>query len=141
MSTGELETFLGSTLPDQIRAERALHNGDLIPRLSTWSHNDPLTLFGAGVPFCSGWTDVRAVFVWLATTFVKCDDYEFELIAGDTDGDLAYTVGIERYGATTSSGATVQNTLRVTHVYRREAEGWKIVHRHGDHMPDDVSRH
>jgi ketosteroid isomerase-like protein len=141
MSTAELETFLGSTLPDQIRAERALHNGDLTPRLSTWSHRDPLTLFGAGVPIRSGWTDVRAVFDWLATTFTACDEYDFELIAGDADGDLAYTVGIERYRATTSSGVIVENTLRVTHVYRREPQGWKIVHRHGDHMPDDVSRH
>lgn len=141
MSTAELETFLGSTLPDQIRAERALHNGDLTPRLSTWSHHDPLTLFGAGVPFRSGWTDVRAVFDWLATTFTACDEYDFELIAGDADGDLAYTVGIERYRATTASGVIVENALRVTHVYRREPEGWKIVHRHGDHMPEDVSRH
>jgi ketosteroid isomerase-like protein len=141
MSTAERETFLGSTLPDQIQAERALHNGDLIPRLSTWSHRDPLTLFGAGVPFRSGWTDVRAVFDWLATTFIACDEYDFELIAGDADGDLAYTVGIERYRATTSSGVIVENALRVTHVYRREPEGWKIVHRHGDHMPDDISRH
>ena len=141
MSTAELETFLGSTLPDQIRAERALHNGDLTPRLSTWSHRDPLTLFGAGVPVRSGWTDVRAVFDWLATTFTACDEYDFELIAGDADGDLASTVGIERYRATTSSGVIVENTLRVTHVYRREPQGWKIVHRHGDHMPDDVSRH
>lgn len=141
MSTVERETFLGSTLPDQIRAERALHNGDLTPRLSTWSHHDPLTLFGAGVPLCSGWTDVRAVFDWLATTFTACDDYDFELIAGDADGYLAYTVGVERYRATTSSGVIVENTLRVTHVYRREPGGWKIVHRHGDHMPDDVSRH
>jgi ketosteroid isomerase-like protein len=24
----------------------------------------------------------------------------------------------------------------VTHVYRREGDAWKIVHRHGDHMPE-----
>ena len=69
MSTAELAAFLGSTLPAQIRAERALHNGDVTPRLSTWSHHDPVTLFGAGVPFRSGWSDVRAVFDWLAATF------------------------------------------------------------------------
>ena len=136
MSTAELTAFLESTLPGQIRAERALHNGDLTPRLSTWSHGDP-TLFGAGVPFCQGWREVRAVFEWLATTFAGCEDYDFELIAGHADRDLAYTVGVERYRATTSAGVTVQNTLRVTHVYRREAGGWKIVHRHGDHMPED----
>ena len=138
MPTAELTAFLESTLADQIRAERALHNGDLTPRLSTWSHRDPVTLFGAGVPFCQGWTDVRAVFDWLAATFTSCEDYDFELIAAHADGDLAYTVGVERYRATTASGVTVQNALRVTHVYRREADGWKIVHRHGDHMPEDA---
>ncbi|MCU1451153.1 MAG: Ketosteroid isomerase-like protein [Acidimicrobiales bacterium] len=138
MSIAERAAFLESTLANQISAERALHNGDLVPRLSTWSHHDPLTLFGAGVPFRSGWTEVRAVFDWLATTFAECHDYDFELIACDADGDLAYTVGIERYRATTAAGATVENTLRVTHVYRREADGWRIVHRHGDHMPEDA---
>jgi ketosteroid isomerase-like protein len=139
MPTGEFERFLESTLVDQIRAEVALHNGDVIPRLSTWSHGDPVTLFGAGVPYRRGWRQVRAVFDWLATTFTGCDDYDFELIAGDAAGDLAYTIGIERYRATTASGATVENTLRATHIYRREADHWKIIHRHGDHMPNDAS--
>jgi ketosteroid isomerase-like protein len=48
-------------------------------------------------------------------------------------------VGVERYRATTTAGDRVENALRVTHVYRREAEGWKIVHRHGDHMPGDAT--
>jgi ketosteroid isomerase-like protein len=115
-----------------------LHNGDLTLRLSTWSRGD-VTLFGACVRYRRGWPEVRAVFDWLAMTFAACDDYDFELIAGDADGDLAYTVGIERYRAITSAGANVHNTLRVTHVYRREEQGWKIIHRHGDHMPEDAS--
>jgi ketosteroid isomerase-like protein len=139
MSTAELAGFLETTLDAQIRAEVALHNGDAVPRLSTWSHHDPITLFGAGVPLRTGWADVHPVFDWLATTFTACDDYEFELIAADADGDLAYTVGIERYRATNAAATRVQNTLRVTHIYRREPDGWKIVHRHGDHLPDDVS--
>ena len=139
MSTAEFETFLATTLADQLSAERALHNGDLAPRLETWSRHDPVTLFGAAAPSRRGWRDVRPVFEWLATTFTACDDYAFELIAGDAAGDLAYTVGIERYCAKTSSGATVQNALRVTHIYRREDDRWKIVHRHGDHVPEDVT--
>jgi len=134
MSATERAAFLESTLAGQIKAERALHDGDVVPRLSTWSHDDPVTVFGAGVPLSKGWSAVRAVFDKVASSFATCEDYDFELIASDADGDLAYTVGIERYRATTTSGATVNNTLRVTHVYRREADGWKIVHRHGDHM-------
>jgi ketosteroid isomerase-like protein len=134
MSSAELTAFLDSTLPDQIGAERALHNGDVIPRLSTWSHNEPVTLFGAGVSYQHGWTQVLAVFEWLATSFAACDDYDYELLAAGADASLAYTVGIERYRAVTASGESVNNALRVTHVYRREHDGWKIVHRHGDHM-------
>src|SRR5206468_3669981 len=98
-------------------AEIALHNGDIAPRLATWSQDDPVTLFGAAVGFRTGWNDVRAVFDWLASSFAACDDYNFELLAADARGDLAYTVGIERYRARTTSGAEVDNTLRVTHVY------------------------
>jgi ketosteroid isomerase-like protein len=139
MSTPELTAFLESALDDQIEAEVAIHQGDVTPRLSTWSHGDPVTVFGAGVPYRSGWDEVRATFDWVASRFVACEDYDFELLAGDAHGDLAYTIGIERYRATTAEGTSVHNTLRVTHVYRREADGWKIVHRHGDHMPDDAT--
>jgi ketosteroid isomerase-like protein len=134
MPAAERESFLAETLAGQVRAERALHNGDVAPRLSTWSHDDPLTVFGAGVPYSSGWRDIRAVFDWLAATFTACEDYDFELLAADASDGLAYTVGIERYRASMISGETVDSALRVTHVYRREAGGWKIVHRHGDHL-------
>jgi len=130
----ERQSFLDATLPAQIGAEIALHNGDVTPRLSTWSSTEPVTLFGAAVGFRAGWNDVRTVFDWLASSFDSCDDYDFELLAADARGDLAYTVGIERYRARTTSGGDVDHTLRVTHIYRRECDGWKIVHRHGDHM-------
>ena len=139
MAAAERRAFLDATLPEQLRAERALHNGDLSPRLSTWSHCDPVTLFGAAVPVRRGWGEIRPVFDWLAATFVACDHYEFEVVAADAGGDIAYTAGIERYRATTAQGIEVQNALRATHVYRREAGLWKIVHRHGDHVPDDIS--
>lgn len=137
MSTTEGLAFLEAMLHDQLEAERALHNGDVTPRLSTWSHSDPVTVFGAGVPYRTGWTDVRAVFEWVASSFTACDEYEYELIAADAAGDLAYSVGIERYNAQRVSGEWVRNALRATHVYRREPNGWKIVHRHGDHLAED----
>jgi ketosteroid isomerase-like protein len=137
MRSPEGHAFVEATLDEQVRAERALHNGDVTPRLSTWSHHDPVTCFGAAVPLRSGWPDIRSVFDRLAETFVSCDEYDFELVAADAGGNLAYTVGFERYRATTADGREVNNTLRVTHVYRREAAGWKILHRHGDHVPDD----
>jgi hypothetical protein len=43
----ELDDFLSTTLPRQIKAETAIHNGDPEPRLQMWSTRDPVTLFGA----------------------------------------------------------------------------------------------
>jgi ketosteroid isomerase-like protein len=140
VTAAERDAFLATMLPRQIRAEVAIHNGDVTPRLSTWSRCDPVTVFGAAVPFSSGWAAVRSVFDWVATSFTSCDDYDFEVLAADARGDVAYTVGVERYQARTAAGTTVDNELRVTHVYRREPEGWRIVHRHGDHMPADAMR-
>ena len=140
MSAAEATSFLEATLPAQIRAEIALHNGEVGPRLSTWSHQEPVTVFGAGVPVRQGWDNVRPVFEWVASQFATCDDYEFDLIIGDASGDLAYTVGIERYTAVTATGERVRTALRATHVYRREGGQWRIAHRHGDHMPPEIER-
>jgi ketosteroid isomerase-like protein len=53
-------------------------------------------------------------------------------VACDVSGDLAYTVGYQRY-AGSISGAPAQDTvLRVTQIFRREEGEWKVVHRHGD---------
>jgi ketosteroid isomerase-like protein len=98
-----------------------------------------LTLFGAWGPNDSGWEDVARVFRWVASRFSDLRDYEFELIAAGVSGDLAYTVGYEHSTSSVDGQPAVPNTLRVTHVYRRENGEWKIVHRHGDHPPPDQS--
>ena len=44
---GDVEEFLAATLPRLEKAETALHNGNPGLRSEMWSHNDPVTLFGA----------------------------------------------------------------------------------------------
>jgi ketosteroid isomerase-like protein len=133
----EVDDFLSNTMPRLMQAERALHNGDAAPRLSMWSQNDPVTLFGAWLSD-SGWTDVSHAFEVLASRFSDCDAYEVDLVAAGASGDLAYTVAYE------NSNVSVDNVprsflLRVTQIYRREDGDWKLVHRHGDEVaPDHV---
>jgi hypothetical protein len=50
----ELDNFLSDVIPRQIKAEKAIHNGDPVQRLEMWSENDPVTLFGAWGPCKSG---------------------------------------------------------------------------------------
>jgi ketosteroid isomerase-like protein len=132
----ELELFLDQMLPSQVAAERAIHDGDVAPRLALWSRDDPVSLFGAVVPCETGWPDLERTFGMVASWFSHCTSYEFELVAAGVSGDLAYTVGFEH---TTASVEGVPRTysLRVTHVYRREDGAWRIVHRHGDSPPAD----
>jgi ketosteroid isomerase-like protein len=131
----EVDTFLAEMLPRQIDAEKALHNGDVEPRMALWSANDPVTLFGAFGVAKSGWDDVSDTFRWVASRFSNMEEYEFELVAAGASGDLAYTVGYERHRTSIEGGPVQPHSLRVTHVYRRENGEWKIVHRHGDETP------
>jgi ketosteroid isomerase-like protein len=126
----ERDDFLAVTIPRQIEAETALHNGDIAPRMAMWSRNDPVTLFGAAVS-ASGWEEVSRVFEWLASIFSNCESYELEIVAAGASGDLAYTVGYEHTKASVE-GVPQTYKLRVTHLYRREDDEWKIVHRHAD---------
>lgn len=47
-------------------------------------------------------------------------------------GDMAYTVGYERFNGSIGGRPEQGIEVRVTHAYRREDGEWKIVHRHGD---------
>jgi uncharacterized protein DUF4440 len=69
-----------------------------------------------------------------------CTDYVFDVIAADVLGDMAYTVGFERFTSSFRGGPPSPRTFRVTHIYRRENGDWKLAHRHADVLSDaDVS--
>ncbi len=57
----------------------------------------------------------------------------FETVTHSVGEALAYTVEIERFRAKVGGqDETSELALRVTCIYRREPEGWKLVHRHAD---------
>jgi ketosteroid isomerase-like protein len=134
----ERDDFLTETLARQVEAEKALHNGDLTPRMQMRSRQDPVTVFGA-IKSGSGWDEVSRLFRWTASRFSDCTAYRFELVAAGVSSDLAYTVGYEHSSVSMDGVPIEPYTLRVTHVYRREHGEWKIVHRHGDRVPIDQS--
>jgi ketosteroid isomerase-like protein len=130
----ETREFLAEMMPKQVAAERAMHNGDVEQRLELWSHRDPVTLFGA-VLTGSGWEQLSADFTTVASWFARSDKYDVEIVAAGASADLAYTVGYEHNRLVKADGESLEYSLRVTHVYRREDGQWKIVHRHADAPP------
>lgn len=135
----ELDAFLDETMALQIEAEEAIQNGDASPRLQLWSHKDPVTLFEPWGPPNNGWDEVSGNSCWIASRLANCTEYSFELVAAGVSGDLAYTVGYEHSERSQDGGAPEPVTLRVTYIYRRENREWKIVHRHGDLLPENQS--
>jgi ketosteroid isomerase-like protein len=133
----ETEDFLGSVMPRLTEADTALHNGDAGPRFAIWSHNDPVTLFGALLSV-TGWGEIGPAFEWLASRFSN-GSYDYEVIAAGASGDLGYVVGIEHSSASIAGAAPEAYELRVTTIFRREDGEWRIVHRHADPVPDSDS--
>jgi ketosteroid isomerase-like protein len=111
-------------------AEEALHNGDAEPRMRLWTRHAPVTVLGAWKS-ATGPAEVVELFESLGATFADCTSYEYEPIAVDVIGDVAYTVGLEHTQASINGRPTTY-TLRATQIYRREDGTWKVVHRHGD---------
>ena len=136
----DLDEFHTKTLVRQSQAEEALVLGDPGPRMDLWSRRDPVTLFSAGGQCKFGWDEVSQFFRWLARRFSDGSGFSFDLEVVEISGDLAYTVGFERYNVSIAAGPVEPRLIRVTHVYRRENGDWKIVHRHGDSLPIDFKR-
>ena len=126
---GDLEDFRTDFLGRQTQAEEALVHGDVEPRLALWSRRDPVTLLGGWVPNKTGWAELERKFRWVAQ----------RLWRRELHGQMAYTVGSERFNEILADGGKKPWTVRVTHAYRREDGEWKIVHRHGDLAPIDES--
>jgi ketosteroid isomerase-like protein len=132
----DVDPFIAEVVP-RLRADvEAVHNGDIGPRLELWSHEEPVTLFGAMFS-AKGRTDVEAVFEKLATTFFGSRGLDYEVVAAGSSGDLGYVVALEHSSVATTEEGTKSYTLRVTTVLRREDGVWKVVHRHGDGLPAD----
>jgi ketosteroid isomerase-like protein len=140
---GQLEDFRTVFLARQAEAEAALVQGDVGPRLALWSRRDPVSLLGAWGPNKTGWPDLERTFRWVAERLGGTNhaDFRFDVEVAEVsaDGQMAYTVGFERYDEIIAGGEKLSRTVRVTHVYRREDGEWRIVHRHGDMAPVDES--
>jgi ketosteroid isomerase-like protein len=105
--------------------------------MELWSRRDPVTLFGAIGMSESGWEKLSRTFSWVASRFSDVSDFRFDVEMVEVVGDMAYTLGFERFKASVAGRPVETVTVRVTHIYRREEGDWKIVHRHADNPNRD----
>ena len=103
------------------------------PFKALWSHASDVTLFGVlGGKGEHGWDQVGPRLDWAATQYAD-GILTTERIASYVEGNLGYVVQLEtvRFKVPGQSEESLLQ-IRVTWIFRREREGWRIVHRHAD---------
>lgn len=114
-------------------AQLELQQGRPAAYKALWSHKPDVTLGGGfGGNFELGWDNVANRLNWASSQFTNGRN-EIKRISSAASGDLAYLVQMEHLSFTppTASGA-VERTYRVTMVFRKENDQWRIIHRHAD---------
>jgi ketosteroid isomerase-like protein len=135
MMSAAFEAALGRTAAGLA----AMGAGDARPYQACWARDDAVTLFGAFGTIERGHDDVMATLDWVASRFsdgTLVPEYRTVHVGEDT----AFTVGFERGVLRVDGGEPSELAIRVTHVYRRVDDTWRIVHRHGDHPPALAAR-
>lgn len=97
-----------------------------------WSHSDDVTICGAFGGIESGWNNVAARLDWASSQFSEGRRTREE-VRSALGTDFAYLVQTEHIQFRVP-GRAEQSTLelRVTMVFRRQEDGWRIVHRQAD---------
>lgn len=109
-------------------------NGDPTPWKQRASHGDDVTIFGAFGGSEKGWAEVGSRNDWASAQFKDSGAKQnIEYLTTGTSGDLAFTVSIERQVAQiVGQSEPTSRALRVTQIFRREGDQWKLLHRHAD---------
>jgi ketosteroid isomerase-like protein len=110
---------------------RTLDGGDTGPMEQIWSHGSDVSAMHPFGGRMLGWEEVRASWEQAAQAFSGGQVTLDEMVVVPISEDAAYTLGTE-HGPGRIGYETVGIEWRVTNAYRREADGWKIVHHHTD---------
>ncbi len=113
-------------------ALQAFVKGDPKPVLEHFSRRDDVTLANPLGPPRLGRAEVEKTVEAAAANF-KGGSMRFEEISRFATPDLGYAVWLERADVQLAGSEGLQpSSLRVTMIFRREGDTWKVAHRHAD---------
>ena len=115
------------------RAIDAFTRGDAAPLQALFSQSDDVTLANPFGPAQRGWPQVRDTMARAAENYREGRALGFDPIARFEAQEIAYIHELERLEAKMGGSSEMTPvSLRCTTVFRREGDGWRIVHRHAD---------
>ena len=120
-------------LDEYHRAGLEITNGNPEVYKELYSRRDDVTLSNPFGPPARGWSDVSATLDQAAAKYRDGEVVGFQNVSTVVTSELAYTVEVESYRARVGGAADLTPvSVRVTTVFRREGDAWKVVHRHAD---------
>ena len=122
----------GTFRADLRKALEAFAAGDAEPYKQWWTTSGDCTVFGAFGGVVRGPAEVRSRLDWAASRYHQGRYTVYEVLAEHACQDMGCIVALERVESSDTSGNTITRERRLTHVVRRESEGWRIVHQHSD---------
>jgi ketosteroid isomerase-like protein len=111
----------------------AIIRGDFTPWLDVYSDSDDISIGNPFGPFATGRRAMAEAGARAAGHYSNGIIHGFDRIATHLSDTLACVVEVERFEVCLDRARepTALN-FRVTSVFRRETNGWKLVHRHAD---------
>lgn len=136
MKAPEASPTFAAALTRLYAAMAEVANGNTAAIKALYSRSPDATSFYGWGGYEKGWEEVERRWAWAGDQFKGGTVAYHHVTRIETDA-LAYTTDIETFEVLVAGmDKPTRWSNRVTHVFRREDDGWRLIHRHANRLED-----